>query len=70
MTHTSGDAQSERHLNRRIAEQVSVVDLRVERARRKATDRSRRKVPISPPLVAMLRAHRATQEVGRIAAAN
>ncbi len=34
------------------------------------TDRSRRKVPISPPLVAMLRAHRATQEVERIAAAN
>ena len=36
MTHTSGDAQSERHLNGRIAEQASVVDLRVERARHKA----------------------------------
>ncbi len=36
MTHTSGDAQSERNLNRRIADQASVVDLRVERARHKA----------------------------------
>jgi integrase len=34
------------------------------------TDRSRRNVPIAPPLVAMLRAHRATQEAERLAAAN
>jgi integrase len=34
------------------------------------TDRSRRTVPITPPLVAMLRAHRAVQETERLAAAN
>jgi integrase len=34
------------------------------------TDRSRRNLPIAPPLVAMLRAHRATQEAERQAAAN
>jgi integrase len=34
------------------------------------TDRSRRTVPIAPPLVAMLRAHRADQDAERLAAAN
>jgi integrase len=34
------------------------------------TDRSRRTVPIAPPLVAMLRAHRAEQNAERLAAAN
>jgi integrase len=34
------------------------------------TDRSRRTVPIAPPLVAMLRAHRADQDAERYAAAN
>jgi integrase len=34
------------------------------------TDRSRRTVPIGPPLVAMLRTHRADQEAERVIAAN
>jgi integrase len=34
------------------------------------TDRSRRTLPIGPPLVAMLRAHRADQEAERLMAAN